>query len=225
MITHTLHFLSLLAFYLGIKLPFDVVWSRSTTPPTAPPPSVVDTRPNGLLGVGTPWIGATKGTENGGWARYVSTCLDSNSTSRTDCTDCSWSTKHPLHVSAAPVSSPGQSPPNSPISKVAHPGSQQRSVSSPALLTNGKLSQQSPSLDESHVEEANPASTSASGSSFTTALAMLLYNVCYLAHTQNVEVPLAQAGEVLSNLWAVCCSPDLGKCVLLLCSVSSCGAD
>lgn len=40
---------------------------------------------------------------------------------------------------------------------------------------------------------------------------MLLYDVCYLAHTQAVDVPLAQAGEVLGNLWAVCCSPELGR--------------
>ncbi len=64
-------------------------------------------------------------------------------------------------------------------------------------------------LEESHIEE--PPSTTASGSSFTTALAMLLYNVCYLAHTQAVDVPLAQAGEALGNLWAVCCSPELGR--------------
>lgn len=43
---------------------------------------------------------------------------------------------------------------------------------------------------------------------------MLVYDVCFLAHTQAVEVPLAQAGEVLGNLWAVCCSPELGRCVL-----------
>lgn len=42
---------------------------------------------------------------------------------------------------------------------------------------------------------------------------MLVYDVCFLAHTQAVDVPLAQAGEVLGNLWAVCCSPDLGRCV------------
>lgn len=59
--------------------------------------------------------------------------------------------------------------------------------------------------------EEEPTSNTASGSSFTTALAMLLYDVCYLAHTQSVEVPLAQAGEVLGNLWAVCCSTDLGR--------------
>lgn len=71
-ITHTLHFLSLLAFYLGIKLPFEVVWSRSSTPPTgsqATASAAPNLRGNGLLGVGTPWIGATKGSEHGGWAR------------------------------------------------------------------------------------------------------------------------------------------------------------
>ncbi len=40
---------------------------------------------------------------------------------------------------------------------------------------------------------------------------MLLYNVCYLAYTQAVEIPLSQAGEVLSNLWSVCCSAELGR--------------
>lgn len=73
-LTHTLHFLSLLAFYLGVKLPFDVVWSRSSTPPSSGSSSSssssgsVASR-NGLLGVGTPWIGAIRGTEHGGWAR------------------------------------------------------------------------------------------------------------------------------------------------------------
>ena len=49
------------------------------------------------------------------------------------------------------------------------------------------------------------------GASFTTGLAMLLYNVSYLAYTQGVDIPLAQAGEVLRNLWAICCSPELGR--------------
>ena len=40
---------------------------------------------------------------------------------------------------------------------------------------------------------------------------MLLYDVCYLAHTQAVDVPLAHAGDALGNLWAVCCSPELGR--------------
>lgn len=42
---------------------------------------------------------------------------------------------------------------------------------------------------------------------------MLLYNVCYLAYTQAVEIPLSQAGDVLSNLWSVCCSTELGRSV------------
>ena len=42
---------------------------------------------------------------------------------------------------------------------------------------------------------------------------MLLYNVCYLAYTQAIEIPLSQAGDVLSNLWSVCCSAELGRSV------------
>lgn len=69
-------------------------------------------------------------------------------------------------------------------------------------------------MSDSQLDQPEPLpgmSVNASGTSFTTALAMLLYDVCYLAHTQSVEVPLAQAGEVLGNLWAVCCSPELGR--------------
>jgi hypothetical protein len=40
---------------------------------------------------------------------------------------------------------------------------------------------------------------------------MLLYDVLYLAHTQALSIPLAQAGDVLGNLWAVCCAPELGR--------------
>jgi len=50
-------------------------------------------------------------------------------------------------------------------------------------------------------------------SSFATALAMLLYDISYLAWTQNVEVPLSQTGDVLNNLWSICCSSDLGRFV------------
>ncbi|KAE9397522.1 hypothetical protein BT96DRAFT_71421 [Gymnopus androsaceus JB14] len=54
-LTHTIHFVNLLAFYLGVKLPFHVTWGK------------------GKLGVGIPYIGAVKGIggENGGWARHV----------------------------------------------------------------------------------------------------------------------------------------------------------
>lgn len=42
---------------------------------------------------------------------------------------------------------------------------------------------------------------------------MLLYDVSYLAYTQTVDVPLSQAGDILSNLWMVCCSTELGRLV------------
>jgi hypothetical protein len=50
-ITHTLHFIGLLTFYLGIRLPFEITWT------------------GGKLGVGQPWIRSIKGTESGGWAK------------------------------------------------------------------------------------------------------------------------------------------------------------
>jgi len=145
-ITHTVHFLGLLTFYMGIKLPFEVSWSGSK------------------LGVGQPWIRSVKGTESGSWAK--------------------WTSKHCLHVSASVPSSSLDAP------------------ASPALS-------QSTSTSDSFIETTAPP---LSQSSFTTAYAMLLYDVCYLAHTQSVDVPLSQAGDVLSNLWAVCCSADLGRC-------------
>ena len=46
---------------------------------------------------------------------------------------------------------------------------------------------------------------------FTTRLAMLLYNVCYLAHIQRVKIPLSQASDALRTLWTVCCSGELGQ--------------
>ncbi|EGN92558.1 hypothetical protein SERLA73DRAFT_190904 [Serpula lacrymans var. lacrymans S7.3] len=148
-ITHTVHFLGLLTFYLGIKLPFEIQWSGKR------------------FGVGQPWIGACKGTESGSWAK--------------------WSAKHPLHLSSSNLSS---SPSSSP------------SPSSPPSPTTPLPA----SISDSYTE-----TSPSSQKSFTTAFAMLLYNVCYLAHTQSVEIPLSQAGDVLSNLWAVCCSPDLGR--------------
>ncbi|KAF9529951.1 UV radiation resistance protein and autophagy-related subunit 14-domain-containing protein [Crepidotus variabilis] len=147
-LTHTIHFLSLLTFYLGIKLPFEIIWS------------------GGKLGVGQPLIGAIKGTETGGWAR--------------------WHTKHPLHLSSSP----------SPAHVVPSPSALDK-LSDPAPLSSSVLAAAPP--------------PSAPQSSFTTALAMLLYNVSFLAYTQNVEVPLSQTGDVLSNLWMVCCSAELGR--------------
>ncbi|KAI0275655.1 UV radiation resistance protein/autophagy-related protein 14 [Russula aff. rugulosa BPL654] len=141
-ITHTLHFIGLLTFYLGIRLPFEIAWT------------------GGKLGVGQPWIRSIKGSESGSWAK--------------------WTSKHCLHVSA----------------------------SSPAPATDMPPAPAAQLTSDSYIEThplPNPSS------SFTTAYAMLLYNVCYLAYTQAVEIPLSQAGDVLSNLWSVCCSTELGR--------------
>ncbi|KAF9237723.1 UV radiation resistance protein and autophagy-related subunit 14-domain-containing protein [Melanogaster broomeanus] len=146
-ITHTIHFLGLLTFYLGVKLPFETVWTGKK------------------FGVGQPWIGAGKGAESGTWAR--------------------WTTKHPLHLSSSSSSTSSPSSPTTPLPP-----------STPASIS-------------ASTETLAPATQPQA--SFTTAFAMLLYNVCYLAHTQGVEIPLSQAGDTLGNLWAVCCSGELGR--------------
>lgn len=48
---YTLHFLTLLCFYLGIKLPFEIRWSKRKP------------------GVGIPFLKAGSGPANGNWAR------------------------------------------------------------------------------------------------------------------------------------------------------------
>ncbi|TFY69508.1 hypothetical protein EVG20_g3143 [Dentipellis fragilis] len=149
-ITHTIHFLGLLTFYLGIKLPFEVSWS------------------GGKLGVGQPWIRSIKGTEAGSWAK--------------------WTSKHCLHVSSASLPAPSGA-----------------SNGTPAPIPAAISLSHSTSTSDSVIEAPAPA---APHSSFTTAYAMLLFDVCYLAHTQVVDIPLSQAGEVLSNLWAPL-APDL----------------
>lgn len=40
---------------------------------------------------------------------------------------------------------------------------------------------------------------------------MLLYNTIYLCHTQSHVVPLSQSGDILQNLWSLCCTHDLGR--------------
>jgi hypothetical protein len=81
------------------------------------------------------------------------------------------------------------------------------SASSPAPIVDAPTAL-AQSTSDSYIETQPPPTPS---SSFTTAYAMLLYNVCYLAYTQAVEIPLSQAGDVLLNLCAVCCSADLGR--------------
>jgi hypothetical protein len=98
-----------------------------------------------------------------------------------------WHVKHPLHLSSDPANTP------------------QPDIRSP-----------NPSLDASAAELTAPSAASdAAGmtppSVFTTALAMLLYNVAYAAHTQALDVPLAGVGDALGNLWALCCAPALGR--------------
>ena len=113
-----------------------------------------------------------------------------------------WSTKYPLHVSSSPP------PANEPSFR---PSSHARRASTYSS-TRARTTSLSASLADSQIE-ADVAELAAPGGAFTMALAMLVYDVCFLAHTQAVDVPLAQAGEVLCNLWAVCCSPELGRCV------------
>jgi Vacuolar sorting 38 and autophagy-related subunit 14 len=50
-IGHTLHFLTLLCFYLGVKLPFEARWSKRKP------------------GVGVPFLKAGSGPVNGNWAK------------------------------------------------------------------------------------------------------------------------------------------------------------
>lgn len=107
-----------------------------------------------------------------------------------------WSKKHPLHVSANSTAPPPPSPASS--------SSRRASLPTPAPI---------PITADSYIE---PEPSAEPQASFTVGLAMLLYNVCYLAYTQTVEIPLNQAGDVLSNLWSICCSTELGRCAFLL---------
>ncbi|KAF6752046.1 UV radiation resistance protein and autophagy-related subunit 14-domain-containing protein [Ephemerocybe angulata] len=164
-LTLTIHFLSLLSFYLGIKLPFAVSWT------------------GGKLGLGQPWIGAIRGGSagggDGGWGR--------------------WHKKHPtaLDESAFLVRSPLTPTPTSP----------------PPPRTTHTSSHRKPPDAPSNTQTQTHLTPSTAPPSFTTGYTMLIYNVCYLAHTQRVapEIGLSQAGEVLSNLWRCCCSAELGR--------------
>ncbi|KAJ7099349.1 UV radiation resistance protein and autophagy-related subunit 14-domain-containing protein [Mycena belliarum] len=147
---HAVHFVGLLSFYLGIKLPFAVRWE------------------GGKLGVGVPWIGPSGGGKS-----------------------------HPLYLSLSPTPSPVPAPSPAPAPPRAPAHSLAESLS-------GSLS-----MSMSQLPAAGPAPSDTP--QFTTALAMLLHNVLYLAHTQGLQIPLARAGDVLATLWAVCCAPGLGR--------------
>ncbi|KAJ7757245.1 UV radiation resistance protein/autophagy-related protein 14 [Mycena maculata] len=158
---HAVHFVGLLSWYLGVKLPFPVEWE------------------GGKLGVGVPWIGPGLG----GWGRRVA-----------------WTASHPLHLSLSSSPTPA-SPTHSRV-----PSSD---LGLSQSLSGSLFSEASAGDDRS--ANAKHAKAEPEAPQFTTALAMLLYNVLYLAQTQGVVIPLAQAGDVLSNLWAVCCSGELGR--------------
>ena len=52
-IPYLLQFMRLLTFYMGVKLPFEIMWDGGAGE-----------------GVGRPWICASKGTDDGGWSKY-----------------------------------------------------------------------------------------------------------------------------------------------------------
>lgn len=64
-LAYTIHFILLMNFYLGIKLPFSITWMRPTTENGTP--SYEESK----LGFGQPWIGAESGGENGNWAKFT----------------------------------------------------------------------------------------------------------------------------------------------------------
>ena len=117
---------------------------------------------------------------------------------------CRWTVRNPLHLplSTGSANSPPTSAPTSPtssprLSHITSPTSSQ-SPSTPTLNTSDS---------HSDLEQRNNQTPA----SFTTALAMLLYDVAYLAHTQGIAIPLSYSGEALRNLYAICCSADLGR--------------
>ncbi|KAJ7119349.1 UV radiation resistance protein and autophagy-related subunit 14-domain-containing protein [Mycena crocata] len=132
--------------------------------------------------IGVPWIGPGRS----GWGR--------------------WTASHPLHLSLS--SSPTPTSPthsSTPSSDLSLSQSLSQSLADSTVTLRGNASPSSPPHTNAHptADHNTPQ--------FTTALAMLLYDVLYLAHTQGLQIPLAQAGDALRNLWTVCCAADLGR--------------
>lgn len=152
-----LQFLRLLTFYLGVKLPFEILWDGGIA-----------------YGVGRPWIHAIQGDEDGGWAKYPF--------------------PQPLFPPPPPSSSQGLIPDSPQADPYPIPPTISAVIGepSPELLTsNTRLLP-----------------------SFTTALAMLQYNVAYLLFTQRVPppyaLPLSSAlpPDALRSLITLCFSPS-----------------
>ncbi|KAJ7934037.1 UV radiation resistance protein and autophagy-related subunit 14-domain-containing protein [Mycena leptocephala] len=159
-LSHTVHFLGLLSFYLGVKLPFTIRWD------------------GGKLGVGIPWIEPGVG----GWGK--------------------WTASYPLHLSLSSTPTPAPSPVTPQSSPYSSPSTD---LSLSQFLSPTKRDILNP------LQPQPPPTPESDHTHFTTAFAMILYDVLYIAHTQGLAISLAQAGDVLSNLWAVCCAPELGR--------------
>jgi len=116
-ITHTIHFLGLLTFYLGVKLPFDITWT------------------GGKLGVGQPWIRSIKGMESGSWAKYVA---QSSVSVQFIYALFRWTSKQCLHVST--------SAPSATVKTVASPTFSQSMSASDSVIESNVLESPQSSL-------------------------------------------------------------------------------
>ncbi|KAF7310440.1 hypothetical protein HMN09_00586100 [Mycena chlorophos] len=197
---HTIHFIGLLSFYLGVKLPFNVQWE------------------GGKLGVGVPWIGPGIG----GWGRWTAShplhlSLTAAPTPAAPAhirtaqpTDLSLSQSISQSISESLISARDNlvaRAPTFPLSSAyAKPA-----TSSPLASTPSSAPRTASSPTPAPTTTPNTGHSPETTPSFTTGLAMLLFNVLYLAHTQGLAIPLAQAGDALSNLWAICCAAELGR--------------
>ncbi|KAF5345787.1 hypothetical protein D9758_011903 [Tetrapyrgos nigripes] len=205
-LTNTIRFVELVGFYLGVKMPFQVTWSGRK------------------LGVGVPWIGSIRGYggSSGEWARWHSKYplhLTNSSSpllppqaseSEGDAdADSSESTEYE-YLTISPERKSKSKRATDAVDVDRTPTQSTIISSSPAAPTSTSTFTQKEDLADS-VLHTTAKDRDITVPSFTTALAMLIYNVSYLAYTQNVDIPLAQAGDVLGNLWAVCCSPELGR--------------
>lgn len=152
-----IQFLRLLTFYLGVKLPFEIIWDGGVTD-----------------GVGRPWIHAIKGDEEGSWAKYP--------------------TPQPLFPPPPPSSSQGST--SNPQQYDPYP------IPTAVAVVVGEPS---PELLTSHTRLLP---------SFTTAIAMLQYNIAYLLFTQRVPLPYtmpfssSSPPDALRSLIALCFSPS-----------------
>lgn len=124
-----------------------------------------------------------------------------------------WTIRNPLHLA---LSSSGPSSNSPPTSSPSSPRSSVRPSNSPyppyPPAPHMSSSARQDSMSSSITSPTQPSSSNLTPASFSTGFAMLLYSVAYLAHTQSADIPLASAaaGEVLRNLWDICCSAELG---------------